>query len=658
MSHNDLMSETLSLQERLAVGRSAADAADWPTAYTELSEAASETELEPADLEHLAKAAWWTGRPVESIERHELAYAGYVRSGDLPRAAFIALTLRREYSSKLQRSVAMGWLKRAEELLTNQPTSPAHVYLAIAHGEMAASRGEFDAALDEIERAIEMAQRFDDQDLRCWVLMRKGMVLVSMGRLDEGWAHMEEVSAAAVGGELGRYTTGAVFCNVISMSRDLADYGRASEWADAAKRWCERQSITGFPGICRVHRAEVLRLVGAWPEAESEFRRASEELYEFSPADAGAAFHELGEVRLRVGDLGAAEEAFATARELGVDPQPGAAMLLLAEGKVDAAAASIRRSLDEIDWNMFERARRLPSQVTIARAARDLATAEAAAGEMTTIVESFDTPAMRAGAEVSTATVALMEGDTSAAARGFRRARQLWNQIEASYDAAVATLRLGEAYLAEADRESGIAELERARTTFEKLGAEPDAAAATEMIERARAPIAVSRVERTFVFTDIVGSTALLDVIGDAAWATLRRWHDDTLRTCFGRHGGEEIDHAGDGFFLAFPDPASAVACAIEIQQQLDGHRREHGFAPSVRIGVHADAANREETSYSGKGVHQAARIAALGEGDEIVASLETVQGLPDVTTSGRREVPLKGLPEPVAIVSVDWRSR
>ena len=159
----------------------------------------------------------------------------------------------------------------------------------------------------------------------------------------------------------------------------------------------------------------------------------------------------------------------------------------------------------------------------------------------------------------------------------------------------------------------------------------------------------------TFVFTDIVGSTALLEVIGDSAWATLRRWHDDTLRMCFAQHSGEEIDHAGDGFFLAFPDPASAVTCAVEIQQKLDAHRREHGFAPSVRIGLHADAANREASSYSGKGVHQAARIAALGEGDEIVASLATVEGL-DVATTRRREVELKGLPEPVPIVSIDWR--
>jgi class 3 adenylate cyclase len=652
------VTERVSVQDPLAAGRRAADAADWPEAYARLSEAgAAQGELEPADLVRFAKSAWWTGKHEESVEAHERAYAGFLQAGDPVRAAFMALTLRREYSAKLKSSVAMGWLKRAEGLLAEHPDSSAHVYLAIAHGELAASRGEHDHALEHIERGIALAQRFDDPNLRAWTLMRKGMVLVSMGRLDEGWAHMEEVSAAAVGGELGRYTTGAVFCNVISMSRDLADYGRASEWADAATRWCEQQSLTGFPGICRVHRAEVLRLVGSWTEAEAEFRRASEELYHFSPGDAGTAFHELGEVRLRVGDLAAASEAFATARELGADPHPGAAMLLLAEGKVAEAAASIRRSLDEIEWDKLARARRLPAQVVIARAAGDAATARAAADELAAIVEEFDTPALRAEAATAAGIVALMEGDAGLAADRFRRARRRWGEIDAAYDVAVATARLGEAYLAEGDRESGVAELERARASFVKLGAEPDTRAVAGLLERAQAPAAVARVERTFMFTDIVGSTALLDVIGDAAWATLRRWHDETLRACFGLHGGEEIDHAGDGFFLAFPDPRAAVTCAIEIQQRLDAHRREHGFAPSVRIGIHADAANREGSSYSGKGVHQAARIAALGAGDEIVASLSTVEGLPDVTPTHRREVPLKGLPEPVPIVSIDWRA-
>jgi class 3 adenylate cyclase len=164
-------------------------------------------------------------------------------------------------------------------------------------------------------------------------------------------------------------------------------------------------------------------------------------------------------------------------------------------------------------------------------------------------------------------------------------------------------------------------------------------------------------VERTFVFTDIVGSTALLEVIGDEAWTALRRWHDEALRACFAAHGGEEIDHAGDGFFLTFPDASAAIACAVEIQQRLADHRRDHGFAPGVRIGIHADAATREGPAYSGKGVHQAARIAALADAGEILASVGTVEGVQGVATTAEREVDLKGFATPVRVATILWRT-
>ncbi|MEX0650819.1 MAG: hypothetical protein WD186_02180, partial [Actinomycetota bacterium] len=299
-------------EAREALGKRA-----WSEAFDAFAVADTAEPLEPEDLEGMAKAGWWTGRPNKSIEARERAYAAYVARGDKAHAAFAALTLRREYNSKLQSSLAQGWFTRAETLLDGEPESTAHGYLAIAHGQLAWGRGELDHALSHLERAIEIAGRFDDRDLRAWAEMYKGRVLVDMGRVQEGWLLMEAVSAAAVGGELGGYTTGGVFCNTISLCRDLADYGRATEWADAAKRWCERQAITGFPGVCRVHRAEVMRLVGAWTEAEREVRRACDELLEFSPVHAGAAFHELGEVRLRVGDFAGADKAFAQAHEMG-----------------------------------------------------------------------------------------------------------------------------------------------------------------------------------------------------------------------------------------------------------------------------------------------------------------------------------------------------
>jgi class 3 adenylate cyclase/predicted negative regulator of RcsB-dependent stress response len=650
------MSESGTAFPDLETGRDAATRRAWPSAYEALSSADTSGGLNPEDLELLAKAAWWVGRPNESIEAHERAYAIYSERGDKQRAALVALTLRREHTSKLASSVASGWLTRAERLLEGEPESTSNAYLAIAHAELAWNRGEFEHALPHVERALEIAQRSSDRDLLAWAVMRKGMVLVSMGQLDDGWSHMEEVSAAAVGGELGAYTTAAVFCNVVSMCRDMADYARAREWDDAAKRWCERQAIAGFPGMCRVHRGEIMRLMGLWSEAEEEARQATIELRDFNPSYAGMAFHELGEVRLRMGDLEAAEEAFQQAHELGEDPQPGRAMLLQRSGKLDAAGSSIRRSLDDTELKL-ERARLLPVQAEIAFEAGDPATARTAAEELEAIAAAFKTEAIHAAAGWARGLAALAEGDPGAAVGELRKARQRWREIDAPYEAARTSAVLAEALLADGDPEAALLELESARSVFERLGADPDARRSAERLEALRrSPVERVVARKTFMFTDIVGSTALLEAVGDDAWNDLRRWHDETLRDSVAANGGEEVDHTGDGFFVSFGDAASAVTCAQEIQRRLAEHRRDHGFAPRVRIGLHAADATRVGSNYTGMGVHAAARVAAEAGAGEIVVSAASVEGLEGLELTDRRSVGLKGIAEPVEIVSIGWR--
>lgn len=164
------------------------------------------------------------------------------------------------------------------------------------------------------------------------------------------------------------------------------------------------------------------------------------------------------------------------------------------------------------------------------------------------------------------------------------------------------------------------------------------------------------KVTHTFMFTDIVASTSLVEAIGDDAWRDLVRWHDRALRESFQEFGGREVDHAGDGFFVAFPDQARAIDCAVAIQRRLLEHRREQGFAPLVRIGVHTAETVVEDGAYRGKEVHRAARIGAMAEAGEIVASAATAGSLRQVTTTMPRSVQLKGFAEPVDVVSIAWR--
>jgi len=649
------MSDVLTA-DPLEAGRDAFERRAWREAFERLNEADRLRRLTASDLEALAKSAWWIGRSAECISAFERAYAAFLDGGDKAHAAFVALTIRREYLAKLSASVAQGWLRRAEQLLEGEePVSMAQGYLAIAHGELAFERGELDHALTHFDRAVEIASGLDDRDLQAWSAMRRAHALAASGRLDESWELMEDVAASAVGGELGAVTTGAAFCNVMAACRDSADYRRGSEWAEVSKAWCERQDIAGFPGICRVHRAEFMRLTGAWAEADAEVRRATEELIDFHPAVAGAAFNELGQIRLRMGDLDAADEAFEQALQLGDAAQPGRAQLLLARGSADAAAASIRSALDDVDWDRLARARLLPVQADIARTRGDAETAASAAEELRAFARGFGTSAVRAAAAHATGVTALVSQDHAEAAQRFREARKLWREIDAPYEAALETVALGETLTSSGDAEAAKLELQSARKTFERLGARPDLARADTLLASLDRPAAAREV-RTFMFTDIVGSTALVEAIGDEAWHDLLHWHDQTLRRCIAESGGEEVDHTGDGFFAAFPDARAAIECATGIQRRLADQRRDHGFAPRVRIGLHAAEATRVAGDYEGAGVHAAARIGALAEGGEVLASAETLDGLSDLQTFESREVSLKGFARSVRVVAVDWR--
>jgi class 3 adenylate cyclase len=173
-----------------------------------------------------------------------------------------------------------------------------------------------------------------------------------------------------------------------------------------------------------------------------------------------------------------------------------------------------------------------------------------------------------------------------------------------------------------------------------------------QLREAASAP--PQRVQKTFMFTDIVKSTNLLEALGDDAWQALLRWHDETLRALFAAHRGQEVTTTGDGFFVGFSSPDAALACAVAIQRKLADHRQTAGFAPAVRIGVHASDATQVGNNFTGIGVHEAARIASLASGGEILSSKATAS--PRFQASEPRSVAVKGISEPIEIVTIIWR--
>ena len=639
----------------LTAARDAVAAQEWDRGFELFPEAEASARLSPEDLEAMAEAAWWAMRADDAIEALERAYAGYVEARQSTRAAYVALTLAREHGAKLAGSVATSWFNRAQRILESEPEGPEHGYL-FARRSFLALAGNLDEAIEFARRTAEIGERFGDRDLQAIGATYEGVALVEKGDVAAGLALIDEAALAAVSGELGLYVTGSVYCNMIGACCEVADYRRAGEWTEAALR----RGVRTTPGDCRIHQAEVLVLRGSWAEAEESARVGAEELRAWNRlVHVGEGLYQIGEIRRLQGDVAGAEEAFRNAGELGRDPQPGMSLLLLQQGKLDAAAASIRRALDE-EQSMLSRARLLPSFIRTFLQTGDLEAAKTAADELESIAGTYDAPAMHASAHVARGAVLLAEGDAKEASRTLRRAVTHWQAVEAPYEGARARVLLAQAIREQGDDDTSAMELRAARSTFEKLGAVPDRNAVDELLATATAaagPVASERGAKTFLFTDIVKSTDLVEAIGDEAWLDVVRWHDETLRSLFATHRGEEVDHAGDGFFVAFDDAAAALECAVATQRRLAEHRRAHGYAPSVRIGVHATAASRLGRAFRGKGVHEAARIASLAEGGEILASSETVaQTGRSFEVSDGREVRLKGISTPVEVVSIDWR--
>jgi len=162
---------------------------------------------------------------------------------------------------------------------------------------------------------------------------------------------------------------------------------------------------------------------------------------------------------------------------------------------------------------------------------------------------------------------------------------------------------------------------------------------------------------KALMFTDLARSTNLVEAIGDGAWENLSAWMDGEMRRLFEVHGGREVDHAGDGFFVIFDAAAAALGCAVDIQRRLQSQRRLHGYAPQVRIGVHVgDVTESGLSSVRGAVVHRAARLCAAAEPDTILASRDALDAAGKHPASFRR-LQLKGLAEAIEAAEVAWQA-
>jgi class 3 adenylate cyclase len=652
------------MTQTLTAGREAIRRNEWEEAIAAFTAADLEEGLSPDDLGLLGDAYWWNGEPDKATETMERAFGELVQEGRTADAAYTGVMLAYFALRRQAMSVVGGWMSRVERLLEDVPEeSLGHAFLKLMHVSAAIyMEGDLEKALVLADETIESARRVGARGAEAMATSFKGVALIYKGEWREGIALVDEATViASSAGDLRNMCD--VYCNTIAACRSIADYKRAGEWTEEAERWMHARGVGGYPGICKVHRAELKRLHGSWPEAEAEARRACVELERFHIFDGiGFAQYEIGEVRRRMGDFAAAEEAFLRAYEFGHPAQPGLALLALDRGEVDEAAESITRALSAASSDggsdRLTRGFLLPAQVEIALAAGDLDTARSAVEELEEITAVYENRAWEATTLTCRGALLLKEGKVEQSVSALKKAWRLWMEIELPYEAAKARVLLAQALEASGDERAARLEFRAARSAFEQLGAIHELKQIDALTGETASRPAGAEVSKAMMFTDIVTSTDLIGLIGDRAWEKLLDWHDRALRDIFSHHGAEEVKHTGDGFFVVYDRPRDAIECAVAIQRRLVSHREQHGFAPSVRIGLHHAAATRKPGDYAGQGVHAAARIRDIAGAEEIVASknlLEEVGSIP-YPLGEPRVVELKGISDPVEVRSIDWR--
>lgn len=460
------------MAEELERGRECYRRLAWRDAYRALSAADSLGRLGAEDLEALAASAYLIGLDDEALGAFERAHHAWIDAADAARAARAAFWLGLQLLLRGDAGRARGWLARARRLLDRRGRECVEEgYLQLPDAEQHLAAGDPDAAYAAAARAAEIGERFGDRDVTANARHLQGRALVQQGKLDAGLALLDECMVGVTAGELSPLMTGLLYCSVIHECLRVYALDRAREWTTAMAAWCQRQpQLLAFTGTCLVHRSEVMLWCGEWGRAFDEARSACQRTVEHQPA---AAFYQQGEVHRLRGALGAAEQAYARASRGGCDPQPGLALLRLAQGQTTAAVAAMHRAV-RTTTDPLQRTRLLPAYVEILLAAGDVDGARVACRELEAIARPLGIDVLSALAAHARGALALAEGDPASAITSLRHAQRIFERVDAPYLVARARALIGVACRALGDEDGSALELDAARRLLGRLGAVTD----------------------------------------------------------------------------------------------------------------------------------------------------------------------------------------
>jgi DNA-binding CsgD family transcriptional regulator len=460
--------------EELIRAREAYGRREWLTAYDGLSDSAPD-KLTADDFVRLATAAYLLGRRNDCVQALQRSYQINLDAGDTLAAVRSAFWLALVLLTSGETAVGGGWVARSQRLLAEvdgDTVERGYVLIHLMYRHIIA--GEFAAAYPFAEQIADYGHRYRDPDLIAMGLSSQGRLLLYGGRVPDGLALLDESMVGVAAGEVSTIFAGNVYCSMIEACQEIADFDRAARWTAALTTWCaEQPGLVPFTGQCAVHRGQIMRAQGAFEEALTEYDLSVQRyLADKTPGPAGLAMAERGDVLRIRGDLTGAHAAYERAIAFGHEPQPGLALLWLAQGRIEAAVAAIRRLLGEAG-DPVHRSQLLPTAVEVLLAFGQGDEATVLAAELGSIAGSFGCPPVQARADHAAALVALDSGDLATAMTLLRCARAIWDQLGGRYETAQSRVELGRVLRALGDEESAVTEFKAAQRTFAELGAAP-----------------------------------------------------------------------------------------------------------------------------------------------------------------------------------------
>jgi DNA-binding CsgD family transcriptional regulator len=474
--------------QELDRGREAYDRLAWKAAFESLSEADRQQGLDLDDLERLAIAASMLGRD-EVLSITERAHREARRAGDVRRAIRAAFWIGMELGDRGEWAQAGGWFAKAErELDEGKLDAVERGYLLLPTAFESVATGDPDAALATYGEVVAIGERFADLDLIALGRVGRGEALIALGDARHGMTQLDEAMVAVIADEVSPQIAGLVYCSVIGACQSTFDLRRAQEWTAALSAWCDRQpDMVAYRGQCLLSRAQLMQLRGQWSNAEREAQLAGERLkVQRMDRDLGDAVYQQAEIHRLRGAFVDAETAYRQASEHGRSPEPGLAQLRLAQGQVEAAGAMIRRALGEAP-DRRSRAWLLEASVEIALAAGDVAAAREAVVELRSIASAFDAPFLDAVAERADGAVLLAAGDATAALAPLRQSLAGWKALDAPFEAARTRVLIAQACRDLGDADTAALEVDHACRAFRDLGAIPDLTRAEALTDRVAA---------------------------------------------------------------------------------------------------------------------------------------------------------------------------